>query len=173
MDLVEILTERSFLWLFPRASCWGLFFRLNFMFFENWSIIRPEWWLQFALRHEETMWFLYLNSGLTCLPMLGADNKTTSSSRTKWRLFSASTCKKRPLHFFFYFEHNEVLKYNHVNGNKKVSGFTGQLIILFCKSWRNFSLSRRSLYYRRTKQTRQRQLTNRHPFLGAAFNWVS
>lgn len=101
MDLVEILTERRFLWSFPRASCWGLFFRLNFMFFENWSIIRPEWWLQFALRHEETMWFLYLNSGLTCLPMLGADNKTTSSSRTKWRLFSASTCKERPLHFFF------------------------------------------------------------------------
>ena len=34
--------------------------------------------------------------------MLGVDNKMTSSSRTKWRLFSASTCKERTLHFYFY-----------------------------------------------------------------------
>ena len=109
---------------------------------------RPKYWFYDVSRHEGNMAFLYLNSGLTCLPMLGVDNKMTSSSRTKWRLFSASTCNERSLLFYFYTTKSSRTI---IWMKTKSPTFTGQLIILFCKSWRNFSLSRRSLYCRRTK----------------------
>lgn len=69
---------------------------------ETLRIVRSKESLSFASRHEENMSFLYLNSGLTCIPMLGVDNRMTSSSRTKWRLFSASTCKEKPFLFYFH-----------------------------------------------------------------------
>ena len=74
----------------------------------------------------ENMSLLYLNSGLTCLPMLGGDNKMTSSSRTKWRLFSASTCKERPL--LNYFNATKSFKKNHMNGKIKYEDLPGNLL---------------------------------------------
>lgn len=70
----------------------------------RWILPKINQWAFPAMKNNRkaTMSFLYLNSGLTCLPMLGVDNRMTSSSRIKWRLFSASTCKEKPFLFYFH-----------------------------------------------------------------------